>query len=77
MSENMYDALPPDNPPPTPRTQKQLAVIRPVLATMLAWGLNEDIDVICREKLGVVPSAVSAGMNGYDSPLIFLFAVLN
>lgn len=42
--------------------------LRSVLSSLLTPGLNNDIDTICREKLGIHLSPVSLGFSRYDNP---------
>ena len=41
--------------------------LRSVLSSLLTPGLNDDIDTICREKLGIHLSPVSLGFSRYDN----------
>ncbi|KAF8515288.1 hypothetical protein JB92DRAFT_3142882 [Gautieria morchelliformis] len=51
---------------PAKRTPHRLELLKSFAAALLSFGIDDLIDFICKEKLGVLPSIASVGISGTD-----------
>ncbi|KZP13950.1 WD40 repeat-like protein [Athelia psychrophila] len=52
----------------------QMSRIRTLFSMLLTNAINGDIDAVCQDRLGIVPSPVSAGMNGQGCTVLYTSA---